>query len=290
MRLPVKAGLHTVGVAFLRESAKPEAVVAARKGGAPPAGSPARTEPLRAQIDLRLDGLRIKRFETPERAAPPQVSSVLVTGPFNPTGPGETPSRAAIFVCRPTSAKDEEPCARKILTALSRRAFRRPVTDADVKPLLTFYRTGRRERDFEYGIEKALRAMLVSPDFLFRIERDPAAARPGSVYRICDFELASRLSFFLWSSIPDDELLDLAEKGKLKDAAVLEQQVRRMLDDPRSESLVSNFAGPVALPPQPGAGEARSGCVSRVRRELAPGVSAGDGIVLPEPSCARIAA
>ena len=105
------------------------------------------------------------------------------------------------------------------------------------------YKSGRRERDFEYGIEKALRAMLVSPDFLFRVEHDPAGAKPGSVYHINDFELASRLSFFLWSSMPDDLLLDLAEKGRLKDPDILERQVRRMLDDPRSDSLVSNFAG-----------------------------------------------
>ena len=132
---------------------------------------------------------------------------------------------------------------RTILSKLSRRAFRRPVSDADIRPLLAFYQSGRAEKDFDYGIEKAVRAMLVSPDFLFRIEHDPRGAAPGSVYRISDLELATRLSFFLWSSIPDDELLDLAEKGKLKDSAVLTQQVRRMLDDPRSDSLVSNFAG-----------------------------------------------
>jgi hypothetical protein len=126
---------------------------------------------------------------------------------------------------------------------VGRRAFRRPVTDADLKPLLGFYQSGRAERDFDFGIEKALRAMLVSPDFLFRVEQDPRASAPGSVYRISDWDLASRLSFFLWSSVPDDQLLDLAEKGKLKDPAVLNAQVRRLLDDPRSNSLVSNFAG-----------------------------------------------
>ena len=121
--------------------------------------------------------------------------------------------------------------------------FAGPLTDADLKPLLAFYRSGREERDFDFGIEKALRALLVSPDFLFRIEQDPPGSAPGSVYRISDLELASRLSFFLWSSVPDDQLLDLAEKGKLKDPAVLDQQVRRLLDDPRAESLVANFAG-----------------------------------------------
>src|SRR5262249_38831532 len=173
--------------------------------------------------------------------APPQVASVIVGGPYNVTGPGDTPSRATLFVCHPATAKDEEPCARSILSTLSRRAFRRPVNNADLNPLMAFYRSGRQERDFEYGIEKALRAVLVSPDFLFRIEHDPPGA--GSIYRINDFELPSRLSFFLWSSIPDALLLDLGGNGQVKDPAVLARQVRRMLDDPRSESLVSNFAG-----------------------------------------------
>ena len=146
-------------------------------------------------------------------------------------------------MCRPATAKDEEPCARTILAAVGRRAFRRPLTDADLKPLLAFYRSGREERDFDFGIEKALRALLVSPDFLFRIEQDPPGAAPATVYRISDLELASRLSFFLWSTVPDDQLLDLAEKGKLRDPAVLDAQVRRLLDDPRSDSLVTNFAG-----------------------------------------------
>jgi len=194
-------------------------------------------------LDLRLDGRKLQRFQVPQSGAPPQVSSVVVGGPYKVTGPGDTPSRSHIFVCRPATAKDEEPCARKILSTLGRRAFRRPVTDADIKPLLSFYREGRRERDFEYGIEKALRAMLVSPDFLFRIEHDPGGSSTDAVYRINDFELASRLSFFLWSSIPDDPLLDLAERGQLKSPVVLQQQVRRMLDDSRSESLVANFAG-----------------------------------------------
>lgn len=244
VRLPVKAGLRTVGVAFLRESTKAEVEApASRRGGAVVNAVMSKREALPAELDLRVDGKKVQRFEVPENNFPPQVSSLTVAGPFKVTGSGETPSRAKLLVCRPETTKDEAPCARAILSALGRRAFRRPVTDADLKPLLAFYQSGRRERDFEYGIEMALRAMLVSPDFLFRIERDPAGGAPGSVYHIGDFELASRLSFFLWSSIPDDTLLDLAEKGKLKDAAVLEQQVHRMLDDPRSESLVSNFAG-----------------------------------------------
>ena len=241
MRLPVKAGLRTVGAAFLRESTKAEVEAPiVRRVATPPTPPP---PGLPAELDLRLDGRKLQRFQVPQSGAPPQVSSVVVGGPYKVTGPGDTPSRSRIFVCRPATAKDEEPCARTILSTLGRLAFRRPVTDADIQPLLAFYRGGRRERDFEYGIEKALRAMLVSPDFLFRIEHDPAGSSPGSVYRIGDFELASRLSFFLWSSIPDTQLLDLAEKGRLKDTVVLQQQVRRMLGDPRSESLVANFAG-----------------------------------------------
>jgi hypothetical protein len=179
----------------------------------------------------------------PQGQNPPQATGVTISGPYNITGPGDTPSRARIFVCRPATAKDEEPCASNILASVGRRAFRRPLTDADLKPLLAFYRGGREERDFDFGIEKALRAMLVSPDFLFRIEQDPPGSAPGSVNRISDLELASRLSFFLWSTVPDDQLLELAEQGKLKDPAVLDQQVHRLLDDPRAESLVTNFAG-----------------------------------------------
>jgi mono/diheme cytochrome c family protein len=241
MRLPVKAGLRTVGVTFLRDSTKPEIA-------APPAGrrGPAAPPPpsLPAELDLRLDGARIKRFDLHEaNGALPGLDKLTIAGPYNTTGPGDTASRQRIFVCRPASAQDEAPCAKKILTTLSRRAFRRPVTDADVRPLLAFYESGRKDGGFDRGIEKALRAMLVSPNFIFRTERDPSGVAPGTVYRISDVELASRLSFFLWSSIPDDQLLDLAEKGKLKDPEVLQAQVRRMLDDPRSQALVSNFGG-----------------------------------------------
>jgi mono/diheme cytochrome c family protein len=248
IRQAIPAGLRTIGVTFLRESAKSENLPGRRGGGAgaaetpPPAGAGRGQGPM-ALLDLRLDGAKLKRFEVPEGGGLPQASGITIDGPFNITGPGDTPSRARIFVCHPATSQEEEPCARKILATLGRRAFRRPVTDADLKPLLAFYQSGRTERDFDFGIEKALRALLVSPDFLFRIEQDPRACAPGSAYRLSDFELASRLSFFLWSSVPDDQLLDLAEKGKLKDPAVLEQQAHRLLDDPRSDALVSNFAG-----------------------------------------------
>ncbi len=180
------------------------------------------------------------------RGVQPAIASVTIRGPYNSTGPGDTPSRERIFTCHPKSAADEAPCAKQILSTLMRRAYRRPITDSDLAKILPFYEKGRagapEGTGFERGIQTALERLLVSPQFLFRIERDPAGGNPGSVHRLSDLELASRLSFFLWSSIPDDELVDVAAAGKLKDPAVLEKQVRRMMADPRSESLVTNFA------------------------------------------------
>jgi len=173
----------------------------------------------------------------------PHVKSLTVTGPFNPTGPGDTPSRRSIFICRPSARADEEACARRILAALARRAYRRPVHDSDIAPLLTFYREGRRTGTFETGVQLALRRLLASPTFVFRVEDDPQAVATGAVYRVSDVELASRLSFFLWSSMPDDALLDLAASNRLHVPAVLEAQVRRMLADPKADALVENFAG-----------------------------------------------
>ncbi len=176
----------------------------------------------------------------------PALYSVSIAGPFNPSGTSETPSRKRIFSCHPTKASDESGCAKNILSTMARRAYRRPATASEVQTLLDFYKQGRADGSFEHGVEMALRAMLTSPAFLFRIEREPSSAKalegkPG-VYRIDDLELASRLSFYLWSSIPDDQLLDVAIKGRLKDSAVLEQQVRRMLADTRADALVTNFA------------------------------------------------
>ena len=178
----------------------------------------------------------------------PGIGRVELRGPYNVTGRGDTPSRRAVFVCRPPAGAapvgpEEEACARRILEKLGRRAFRRPVDDRDLDMLLGFFRLGRENGDFDAGIEMALRRVLVSPDFLFRRERDPAGAAPGAPYRISEHELAARLSFFLWSSIPDDELLDLAERGALRDPGVLEAQIARMLADPRAASLVDNFGG-----------------------------------------------
>ncbi len=176
------------------------------------------------------------------RGTKPALVSAIISGPLTVAGPGDSPSRRRIFVCRPANANAEAGCAKQILSTLVRRAYRRPGTDAEVERLLPFYAAGRTEGGFDRGIQKALERLLVSPQFLYRIERDPANVAPGTAYRVSDLELASRLSFFLWSSIPDDELLAVATGGKLKQPAVLEQQVRRMLSDPRSESMVTNFA------------------------------------------------
>ena len=214
VRIPVKAGTRQVGVNFLSRKRAVEDVWA-------------------------------PRFSSTEVEADdePAVGRVTVDGPYNTTGPGDTPSRRKIFVCRPSSNADQEACAGRILAGLARQAYRRPITEREIPSLLGPFRIGVTEGGFEAGIQMALQRILVSPEFLFRIERDPAGIAPGTPYRISDLELASRLSFFLWSSLPDDELLTLAERGQLRTAAVLDQQVKRMLADPRSKALVENFAG-----------------------------------------------
>ena len=172
------------------------------------------------------------------------ISSLLIGGPYNGRVPQDSPSRRRLFVCRPAAAGDETSCATQILSSMARRAYRRPVTSDDVRTLLGFYQSARAEGDFDSGIRAALERLLVSPDFLFRIEADPDKIASGAAYPVSDVELASRLSFFLWSSIPDEELLDIAVRGTLRNAGVLEQQVRRMLADPRARAaLVDNFFG-----------------------------------------------
>lgn len=173
----------------------------------------------------------------------PALYSVSINGPYDVKGPGNSPSRRKIFVCTPKNASEEEPCAKRILANLARRAYRRPVKDADLRQPLEFWRTAKAEEGFDAGIEMAVRAILVSPEFLFRIEQDPTGVKPGEAYRVSDLELASRLSFFLWSSLPDDELIDLAGQQRLRAPGILERQVKRMLADERSEALVTNFAG-----------------------------------------------
>jgi hypothetical protein len=216
-RFPVKAGSHVVGVALPTNTLEPEDL-----GHPFPTGE--------------YDFLNATEGEA-------RIDSLEVGGPYNAAGPGETASRQRIFVCHPTGSKDEESCAKVILSKLAARAYRQPAADEDVQPLIASYRTARRERGFDAGIQAAIERMLLSPRFLFRIEADPENAAPGTVYRISDLELASRLSFFLWSSVPDDELLNVAARGKLKDPAILEGQVRRMIADRRSAALVKNFAG-----------------------------------------------
>jgi hypothetical protein len=171
------------------------------------------------------------------------VQSVAITGPFEPSGSGDTPSRRRIFICHPDSGPQEEECARKVLGTLARRAYRQPIDDGDLRTLLEFFRAGRSTGSFESGIEQAVARVLVDPRFVFRFEREPATVPAGTPYRLTDLELASRLSFFVWSSIPDDELLDLASRGTLHEPDVLERQTRRMLADSRSQALVTNFGG-----------------------------------------------
>jgi len=217
IRIPVKAGPHVLSVTFPKKTS-------------------ALLETERQPYQAHFNNDRHPRIQ-------PALYSVSITGPYQPKGPGETPSRRRIFVCRPSEPSQEESCAKRILATLMRRAYRRPVTEADLQVPLKFYKDARAEGGFETGIEMALRAVLVSPEFLFRVEQDPARIAPKTAYRISDLELASRLSFFLWSSIPDDELLEAAIQGKLRTPALLERQVRRMLADPRSRALVTNFAG-----------------------------------------------
>jgi hypothetical protein len=215
-RLAVKAGPHDLGVTFLKN---PSSLL----------------EGSRQPYEASFNHYRHPRLS-------PAVYQVSITGPFADTGPGDTPSRRRIFMARPTTPSEEEACARKSLSSLMRLAYRRPITEAESERILSFYREARRAGDFEAGIQAALGAILVSPSFLFRVEQDPTGIAPKTPYRISNLELASRLSFFLWSSIPDDELLAAAERGELHDPAVLEKQTRRMLADPRSFSLVNNFA------------------------------------------------
>lgn len=215
VRVPVKAGTRTVMATFTKDTIKPEGVLAKYNPS------------LRNRDPAFFEG----------------VGSISIAGPYNIEGPGETASRDKIFLCRPADSQREEACARKIISALARRAFRRPITEEDLPILLDLYREGRDLGGFETGIRMAVQKILVSPEFLFRMEFDPPGVEPGSAYPISDLELASRLSFFLWSSLPDEELLAIAERGQLREPAKLDQQVQRMLADSRSKALVKNFAG-----------------------------------------------
>jgi hypothetical protein len=211
VRLPVKAGTHSIIATFAKDTVVPEGIIFRPRADA---------------IQAHFEG----------------VGSISIAGPFNVQGPGATPSRDKIFVCHP-SAGEEQACAEKILTNIAHRAYRRPINADDLPQLMSLYKQGAETNGFESGIRLALQKVLVSPEFIFRAELDPANASAGTVHRLGDVELASRLSFFLWSSIPDDELLAVAERGQLSDPAVLEHQVQRMMADPRSQALVQNFVG-----------------------------------------------
>jgi len=253
IRVPVKAGPHDVGVTFVRNSSS-------------------LLETARQPLQVHFNERRHPRMT-------PAISQVSITGPYAPRGADDTPSRHRIFVCRPAQPREEEACAKKILSTLMRRAYRRPISEADMERPMAFYREGAQREpdrvkpqdaqrepdrakpqgaqrepdrakpqeksggDFDSGIARALSLVLFNPGFLFRVEADPNGVPAGAAYRISDLELASRLSFFLWSSIPDDELLDAAIRGELRRPDVLERQARRMLADPRSTNLASNFAG-----------------------------------------------
>src|SRR6185436_11267714 len=246
-KVKVSAGAHDVTVAFVGNMALKDAV---------------RLQPfLRSSAD---------NFDW---AGHPHIQTVAITGPFGATSPGNTPSRRAIFTCGPagpprvaaglsgtrptktvgrvpreeskTSKADpaEQHCASQILSRLARRAYRRPATEADVRPLLTFYEEGRKEGSFERGIQRGLERILASPFFIFRVEQDPVSLAAGAAHRLTDVEIASRLSFFLWSSIPDETLLQRAERGTLQQPAAFDAKITRMLADPKSSALIANFAG-----------------------------------------------
>jgi mono/diheme cytochrome c family protein len=216
-KIPVTAGPHNVAATFVKRNS--------------------------AQEDYILQPFLRSTLDPVNEAGLPHIEAMVVAGPYNPTGVSKTPSREKIFTCNPKQASDEVRCAREILSNLAKQAYRRPVTDRDLEPLLSFYQASRnRGGNFDQGIESGIRMILSDPQFLYRYEPEPANVAAGGVYRISDLELASRLSYFLWSSLPDDTLLTLATQNKLRDNSVLEQQVRRMLADPKADALVDNFA------------------------------------------------
>ena len=232
VRLPVTAGVHEVAATFLENGQL--------------LSEATRTNTF-ARLRLALVEPSVRAYAggyfNDETRSGPYLAHLTVTGPFLPSGPGDTESRRRIFTCRPIVPEDEGPCAAQILSTLARRAYRRPPSEVELDRLLTAYRDGRHAAGFDAGIERALRQLLVAPGFLYRIEGQPRDVAPDAIYPVSDPDLASRLSFFLWSSIPDDELLDVAERGLLRDPAVLDRQVRRMLADRRSEAFVTNFTG-----------------------------------------------
>jgi hypothetical protein len=217
VRVPVKAGAHDVSVSFVERRWEPEGI-------------------------LQPEQMGFARTTNENYHGNPAVEYVMIGGPYGAVSTGDSPSRKRIFVCTPKTSAEEDPCARRILSTLARRAYRRSVNDVDLNAILDFYRTGRAEKDFDTGIRMGLERILAAPSFLFRVESGPANVVAGSPYKLSSFDLASRLSFFLWSSIPDDELLNAAISGQLRDPTVLKKQVTRMLRDPRAQALVDGFA------------------------------------------------
>jgi Protein of unknown function (DUF1592)/Protein of unknown function (DUF1588)/Protein of unknown function (DUF1587)/Protein of unknown function (DUF1585)/Protein of unknown function (DUF1595)/Cytochrome C oxidase, cbb3-type, subunit III len=216
-RVKIKAGPRQITVAFVREST--------------------------TETTMRLQPFIRSSEDTFDSLGHPHLDRIEIAGPFNPTGSGDTPSRRAIFTCHPTAPAAEEACAQSILSRLSRQAYRGKGDSKDLERLMALYSQGRPQGTFETGIEAAIERMLVSPKFVFRIERDPSDAEPGAVVPVSDLDLASRLSFFLWSTIPDEELRQVATQGKLHEPVVLDREIRRMLVDRKSDALVNNFAG-----------------------------------------------
>ncbi len=219
-RIPIKAGLHTVGVTFLATNDLPG-----------------------TELDRPFERTMNTPGQIPGFLFYPHVGQVWIEGPYGAKGAPDTAARRRIFVCKPTSAKDEEPCAQKIMSSLVKRAYRRPATASDLNTLTEFYRSGRGDGSFDDGIEAVIQRVIADPEFIYRLEPEPSNLAPGKQYRVTDLALASRLSFFLWSSVPDDELINVASQGKLRDPQVLDHQVKRMLADPRAEALVRNFTG-----------------------------------------------
>jgi hypothetical protein len=220
LRLPVNAGVHHVGVTFLATHYAPI-----------------------LDLNQQFERSTIETGGLPGFTFYPHIGSVRIDGPHTPTAATDTASRRKVFVCRPARASQEAACARQIISTLAQRAFRQPVPAEDVRTLVSLYEAGRRDGTFDDGIELALQGILAHPKFIYRIEREPAGSPASEHYRIGDLDLASRLSFFLWSTLPDEELTKLARQRKLSDPVVLEQQTRRMLADPRADALIVNFAG-----------------------------------------------
>ncbi len=216
--LPVKAGTHLVGATFVATNFRPD-----------------------IGLIQQYDRKSIENNDLPQVQYHPAIGMLKISGPFEAQKSIDSPSRQKIFICSPANADEEPECARRIFLSLSRKAFRRPVTEADIAPMMSFYEEGRRSGSFDDGIELALRRLLVDPEFLIRREHEPESLTEGDIYPISDLELASRLSFFLWSNIPDDELIDLAAEERLSDPDILEAQVLRMLESPKADALVKNF-------------------------------------------------